>query len=415
MALPERGGRPPGAVQGRKVVLAVTGGIAAYKAVEVARSLTELGADVRAVMTPSALRFVGAQTFASVTRNRVGTEVFDEGPDVAHVELARGADLMVVAPATANALARLAAGAADDLFTATALMMRCPLLLAPAMHTEMWEHPATAANVATLAGRGAYFVGPAAGPLLSGDVGVGRMAEPGDIVDEAVRLLAGASSLAGRRVVVTAGGTQEPIDPVRFVGNRSSGLMGFAIADAAARRGAKVTLVAGATSAPPPAGVDVVRVATAEQMRAAVVEAAPDADAVIKAAAVADFRPAAVAGRKLKKAQGPPEVRLEPTVDILAELGRTPTLRKPGSILVGFAAETESDPDALARVAQAKRASKGADVIVANDVASSDSGFGTRTNRAVIATRQGVRDLGLVSKRALADALLDEVARILAA
>jgi phosphopantothenoylcysteine decarboxylase/phosphopantothenate--cysteine ligase len=414
VALPGAGGgRSPGAAQGRKVLLAVTGGIAAYKAVEVARGLTQLGADVRVVMTASARRFVGVQTFASVTRNRVGTEVFDEGPDVAHVELARGADLMVVAPATANALARMASGVADDLFTATALMARCPLLIAPAMHTEMWEHPATAANVATLEARGAVFVGPASGALLSGDEGVGRMADPGEIVGEAVGLLATALSLAGRRIVVTAGGTQEPIDPVRFVGNRSSGLMGFAIAEAARRRGAKVTLVAGATTSPPPPGADLVRVSSAEEMRAAVAEAAPDADAVIKAAAVADFRPSAVARRKLKKAQGPPEVSLEPTVDILAELGRTPSLRKPGGILVGFAAETESDPERLAEVARDKMASKRADVMVANDVASSDSGFGTRTNRAVIATRDGVRDLGLVSKRALADALLDEVTRLL--
>jgi phosphopantothenoylcysteine decarboxylase/phosphopantothenate--cysteine ligase len=404
-------GPDAGAAQGRKVVLGVTGGIAAYKAVEVARALTLLRADVHVVMTASALRFVGAQTFASVTRNHVVTGLFEGGPEVAHVELARGADLAVVAPATANALAKLAHGIADDALSATTLMARCPLLLAPAMHTEMWEHPATAANLVTLRERGGIVVGPGRGPLLSGDEGPGRMAEPDEVVDAALAALARSAALAGRRILVTAGGTQELIDPVRFIGNRSSGLMGFAIAEEAAARGAKVTVVAGATSAAPPGGVDLVRVGSAAQMRDAVLAAAPDADAIVKAAAVADFRPESAAERKLKKAAGAPEVRLVPTVDILAELGRSPGLRKPGGILVGFAAETESDPARLAEVARAKLRAKGADVIVANDVASSDSGFGTRTNRAVMATPDGVQDLGLVSKRALARALLDEIVR----
>jgi phosphopantothenoylcysteine decarboxylase / phosphopantothenate---cysteine ligase len=409
------GGRDETVLQGRKVVLCVTGGIAAYKAVVVARSLTQLGADVRVVMTASAQRFVGPQTFASVSRNPVGTELFSSGPDVPHVELARGADLVVVAPATAQALAKMALGLADDLFSATALMARCPLLVAPAMHTEMWEHPATQLHVRELRERGAETVGPEEGSLLSGDDGPGRMAEPEAIVTAAIELLGLAGALAGRRVVVTAGGTQELIDPVRFIGNRSSGLMGFAVARAAVRRGAKVTLVAGHTSSEPPPGVDLVRVGTAAEMREAVVAAAPDADVVVKAAAVADFRPEAAAARKLKKAQGPPALELVATPDILAELGASPELRKPGGLLVGFAAETEADPGALAQVARAKLASKGADVIVANDVASSDSGFGARTNRAVIATRSGVRDVGLVTKTALADALLDEVTRALEA
>jgi phosphopantothenoylcysteine decarboxylase/phosphopantothenate--cysteine ligase len=409
---PGSGGGPgvDDAAQGRKVLHCVTGGIAAYKAVEVARTLTQLGADVHVLMTASAQRFVTPLTFAAVSRNRVTTEVFDDSPEVAHVELARGADLAVVAPATANGLARLAHGLADDAFSATMLMARCPVLLAPAMHREMWEHPATAANVATLRERGATVLGPARGALISGDEGPGRMVEPHAITEAALGLLARAASLAGRRVVVTAGGTQELIDPVRFIGNRSSGLMGFAIAEEAAARGAKVTLVAGATSAPPPGPVDLVRVRSAAEMREAVLAAAPDADVIVKAAAVADFRPEGAADRKLKKAAGPPELRLVPTPDILAELGHSPALRKPGAMIVGFAAETEADPDRLGAVALEKLRAKGADVIVANDVASSDSGFGTRTNRAVIATAAGVRDLGLVSKRALAAALLDEVA-----
>ncbi|MFN2488459.1 MAG: bifunctional phosphopantothenoylcysteine decarboxylase/phosphopantothenate--cysteine ligase CoaBC [Actinomycetota bacterium] len=400
--------------QGKKLIFCVSGGIAVFKAVQVVRDLAQLGADVRVVMTASAQRFVTAQTFASVSRNPVLTELFTSGPDVPHVELARGADLVVVAPATANALAKMALGIADDPLSATLLMSTAPLLVAPAMHSEMWEHPATVANAQMLEERGATFVGPDSGALLSGDQGPGRMAEPDAIVSAALGLLQRAQSLAGRRVVVTAGGTQEPLDPVRYLGNRSSGLMGFAIAREAVARGAKVTLVAGHTSSDPPRAVDLVRVGTAEQMRTAVLEAAPAADVVIKAAAVADFRPGEVAERKLKKAAGPPRFSLEPTPDILAELGARPELRHPEGILAGFAAETEADPGALAAVARDKLAAKGADVIVANDVASSDSGFGTRTNRAVIATRDGVDDLGLVSKVALARALVDKVAALLA-
>jgi phosphopantothenoylcysteine decarboxylase / phosphopantothenate---cysteine ligase len=284
-------------------------------------------------------------------------------------------------------------------------------LLAPAMHTEMWEHPATRANMATLVERGALLIGPASGDLVSGDRGAGRMSEPHEIVAAATELLGAAQDLAGMRVVVTAGGTQEPIDPVRYIGNRSSGLMGYAIAAEAAARGAKVTLVAGNTSSDPPGNLDVVRVRTADEMRTAVLELADDADVIVKAAAVADFMPRRAVAKKLKKASGPPEIQLVPTPDILKELGGATRTRKPGSLLVGFAAETESDPGPLAELAADKRRSKGADLIVANDVASSDSGFGVRTNRAVIATAEGTHDLGLVSKTALARALWDEVVR----
>jgi phosphopantothenoylcysteine decarboxylase/phosphopantothenate--cysteine ligase len=400
------------AAAGRKVLLVVAGGIAAYKVVQVARDLAAGGADLRVVMTASATRFVGTQTFAALTGNPVATELFDAGPEVPHVELARGAALVLVAPATANLIAKAAHGLADDLASAVLLTARAPLLVAPAMHTEMWEHPATQANVATLVARGARLVGPVTGPLSSGDEGLGRMAEPDDIVAAALDTLGRAQALAGRHLVVTAGGTQEPLDPVRFIGNRSSGLMGFEIAAEALRRGAKVTLVAGATSAPPPPGADVLRVRTAEDMRAAVLAAAPSADAIVKAAAVADFRPVGPAPAKLKKAAGPPRIELESTPDILAELGADPGLRKPGSVLVGFAAETEPDPAGLAELARAKLADKGADVIVANDVSSPDSGFEVPTNRAVIAHAGGeVIDLGLVTKAELARALVDDLVR----
>ena len=406
----DRSPRDPDPAQGRRIVFCVTGGIAAFKAVHAVRDLTELGADVRVVMTASAQRFVTALTFSSVSRNPVATSLWETTSEVAHVELARTADLVVVAPATAHALARIALGLADDLFSTTLLTAVCPVLIAPAMHTEMWEHPATQAHVGTLEDRGVVLVGPGSGPLLSGDEGSGRMAEADEIVAGALDLLARAHSLDGLRFVVTAGGTQEPIDPVRYIGNRSSGLMGFEIAREASERGAKVTLIAGSTTAPPPRGVDLVRVGTAEAMREAVLSVAAQADAIVKAAAVADFRPRSRATAKLKKAEGAPEVELVATPDILSELGAHPELRAPGSVLVGFAAETEPDPEQLARLAEQKRRSKGADVIVANDVASSDSGFGVRTNRAVLATADGVVDLGLVTKRALAGALVDHLA-----
>ena len=411
----DQGGHPPPTeateqVQGRRIVLCVTGGIAAYKVAYVARDLALMGADVRVVMTRSAQQFVGPQTFASLTGNPVSSELFGAGADVPHVELARGADLVVVAPATANALAKMALGFADDLFSATVLTARCPVLIAPAMHMEMWEHPATQDNVRALVERGVVVVGPASGPLSSGDEGPGRLSEPDDIVAAVAELLSHGVELSGRRILVTAGGTQEPIDPVRFIGNRSSGMMGFAIAEEAARRGAKVTLVAGPTNLVPPAGVHVVRVKTAQEMRDAVLAEAPVADAIVKAAAVADFRPAAHADRKLKKAKGPPDVTLVPTPDILAELGADRGLRKPGGVLIGFAAETEPDAGRLAELARSKLESKRADVIVANDVSSPDSGFEVPTNRAVIADRSGVTDVGLVTKRQLAKAVVDQIA-----
>jgi phosphopantothenoylcysteine decarboxylase/phosphopantothenate--cysteine ligase len=400
-------------VAGKKIILCVTGGIAAYKVAFVARGLAQSGADVRVVMTRSAERFMGAQTFAALTANPVQRELFGAGPDVPHVELARGADLIIVAPATANALAKIAHGFADDLFSATVLTARCPVLVAPAMHTEMWENPATQANVELLHERHIHFVGPEEGALSSGDEGVGRMTEPEGILAAVARVVARSESLVGKKIVVTAGGTQEPIDPVRFIGNRSSGLMGMEIARAAAARGAKVLLIVGPTNLRPPPEAEVVRVKTALEMRDEVFNASSDADAVVKAAAVADWQADQHADKKLKKADGPPGIQLVPTPDILAELGRTPAARKPGGILVGFAAETEPDPERLAVVAEDKRASKGADLIVANDVSSPDSGFEVPTNRAVIAGPDGITDVGLVTKAALAEALVDRVVALL--
>jgi phosphopantothenoylcysteine decarboxylase/phosphopantothenate--cysteine ligase len=394
-------------VAGRRVVVCVTGGIAAYKVVESVRTLAQLGADVRVAMTHSAQMFVGAQTFAALSGNPVATDLYGTGPDVPHVELARGAELCVVAPATANVMAKMAAGLADDIVSATLLTVRCPIVVAPAMHTEMWENPATRANVDILRERGVTIVGPASGPLSSGDEGPGRLVEADELVAAVLERLGRSSELAGKRVLITAGGTQEPIDPVRFVGNRSSGRMGYAVARAALARGAKVTLVSGPTELSPPPGADVVAVQTAEQMRDAVLARAPGADIIVKAAAVADFRPETTAERKLKKAAGPPEVVLVPNVDILNELGHEPSVRKPGSVLVGFAAETEVDPERLARLAEGKRTAKGADIIVANDVSSPDSGFSVRTNRAVIAAPDGTEDVGLVTKEELATALMD--------
>lgn len=400
----------PQVVAGKKVILGVAGGIAAYKVVQVARDLAKLGADVRVIMTRSANRFVGEQTFAALTGNPVSNELFGAGADVPHVELARGADLMIVAPATANVIAKMAAGLADDLLSATLLTATCSVLVVPAMHTEMWDNSATEHNVALLRERGIEILGPDSGDLSSGDSGRGRMVDPEEIVAEAVDLLARSVDLAGRRLLITAGGTREPIDPVRYIGNHSSGRMGYVIAEEAARRGAKVILVSGSTHLEPPPGVDVAPAKTAQEMLDVVLQHAGEADAIIKAAAVADFMPQVSVSSKMKKSDGAPEITLLPTPDILKELGTREGLRKPGGILVGFAAETEPDMDKLAEHAESKRVNKGADLIVANQVGVSDSGFEVGTTRAVIATPAGPEELGLLTKKALARVLLDRIA-----
>jgi phosphopantothenoylcysteine decarboxylase/phosphopantothenate--cysteine ligase len=397
----------PPVLAGRRVLLGVTGGIAAYKACILTRLLRLRGASVRVIMTRSAERFVGPATFAALSDHRVYTDLWEEPGQVLHVRLAHEADVVVVAPATANVLAKLAFGIADDLLTSTLLEARAPFVVAPAMHTGMWEHPATQANVATLAERGARIVGPNRGSLAAGDEGVGRMSEPEEILDAIEEVLALGKDLAGRHLVVTAGPTWEPIDPVRFVGNRSTGKMGFAVAAEAVDRGALVTLIVGPGTVEPPEGPDVVRVTTAEQMRDAVHQAARDADAVVMAAAVADFRPEAISDGKIKKEGGLPELRLIPTPDILAELGADPRNR----VLIGFAAETE-DVEAAGR---RKLERKALDLVIANEVGREGTGFGSETNRAAILSRTGedeaLRDW---TKRDLAAAICDRLAKLLA-
>jgi phosphopantothenoylcysteine decarboxylase / phosphopantothenate---cysteine ligase len=396
--------RPPdlGAVRGRRIVLGVSGGIAAYKAVEVCRQLVDAGAHVIPVLTSDALRFVGAVTFSALASEPARCSLFDDATDpIPHTRLGQSADLVMVVPATASVLGRYAAGISDDLLTATLLATRAPVLLAPAMHTEMWEHAAVRANLATLRARGVHVVGPVSGPLAGGDQGEGRLAEPAAIVAAAADVIAHGHDLAGVRILVTAGGTREPIDPVRFVGNRSSGKMGTAVAEVAAARGAAVTLIT-TSDIPAPASVEVVAVETAEEMAAALSARFESCDVVVMAAAVADFRPKAVAAQKLKKGDGLPEIVLEPTLDILGELGG----RKTHQYLVGFAAETER----LAEHALDKVRAKRLDLLVANDVTQADAGFGVDTNRALIVDAGGhVADEPLQTKHQLADALLNRV------
>jgi phosphopantothenoylcysteine decarboxylase / phosphopantothenate---cysteine ligase len=393
------------ALQGRRILLGVTGGIAAYKSCFLTRLLTQAGAIVQVVMTPAATRFVGADTFAALSGRRAYAELWDEAGSVLHVRLAHEADLAVVAPATANVVAKLAGGIADDLLTSTLLEATCPLVVAPAMHTGMWEHAATQANVRALQDRGATIVGPASGPLAAGDEGAGRMAEPEDILAAMADVASLGRDLAGWRIVVTAGPTWEPIDAVRFVGNRSTGRMGFAVAAEAAGRGADVTLVVGPGTVEPPEGIASVRVGTAEEMRAAVLDVGRRADAVVMAAAVADFRPEEVAPGKLKKEDGPPRLSLVPTVDILSELGAS----KGDRVLVGFAAET-ADLEARGR---AKLEAKHLDLVVVNRVGAEGTGFGSDTNEAAILwTRGDDEPLRRWTKRDLAAAICDRLTKL---
>ncbi|MFD3520669.1 bifunctional phosphopantothenoylcysteine decarboxylase/phosphopantothenate--cysteine ligase CoaBC [Streptomyces sp. NPDC058653] len=395
------GGRP-------RVVLGVSGGIAAYKACELLRRLTESGHDVRVVPTASALHFVGAATWSALSGHPVSTEVWSDVHEVPHVRIGQSADLVVVAPATADMLAKAAQGLADDLLTNTLLTARCPVVFAPAMHTEMWEHPATQANVATLRERGAVVVEPAVGRLTGVDTGKGRLPDPDAIFEVCRRVLArgvATADLAGRHVVVSAGGTREPLDPVRFLGNRSSGKQGYALARTAAARGARVTLVEANTGLPDPAGVDIVRVGTAVQLREAVLKAAADADAVVMAAAVADFRPAEYAAGKIKKKDGeePAPIVLVRNPDILAEIGADRP--RPGQVIVGFAAETD---DVLAN-GRAKLRRKGCDLLVVNEVGERKT-FGAEDNEAVIlAADGGETPVPRGPKEALADTVWDLV------
>jgi phosphopantothenoylcysteine decarboxylase / phosphopantothenate---cysteine ligase len=387
------------------VLLGVTGSIAAYKAGLLARLLVDAGADVRVILTHSAERFVGADTFAALTGNPVQTSLWDNPGEVVHVHLAHDIDVAVVAPATANAIAKLATGIADDLLTSTLLETASPLVVAPAMHTGMWQHPATTANAATLAKRGAVFVGPVVGALAAGDAGLGRLAEPEDIFRAVERAVARRHDLDGTRIVVTAGPTHEPIDPVRFIGNRSTGKMGVAVATEASSRGADVRLILGPDTVPPPPGVTAVHVETAEEMHRAVMSAADAADVVVMAAAVADFRPKAVSDGKLKKESGTPELHLEPTPDILRELGE----RKGARILVGFAAETSD----LENAGRGKLRSKHLDLVVVNEVGREGTGFGSETNDAMILSADGSDEpLRTWTKTELAGAICDRIAAL---
>ncbi|MFV0130882.1 bifunctional phosphopantothenoylcysteine decarboxylase/phosphopantothenate--cysteine ligase CoaBC [Streptomyces sp. HMX112] len=392
-----------------KVVLGVSGGIAAYKACELLRRLTESGHDVRVVPTASALHFVGAATWSALSGHPVSTEVWSDVQEVPHVRIGQEAELVVVAPATADLLARAAHGLADDLLTNTLLTARCPVVFAPAMHTEMWEHPATQENVATLRRRGAVVVEPAVGRLTGVDTGKGRLPDPGEIFEVCRRVLtrgAAAPDLAGRHVVVSAGGTREPLDPVRYLGNRSSGKQGYALARTAAARGARVTLIEANTGMPDPAGVDVVHVRTAVQLREAVLKAAADADAVVMAAAVADFRPAAYTESKIKKRDGeePAPVALVRNPDILAEIAADRA--RPDQVVVGFAAETH---DVLANGWQKLRR-KGCDLLVVNEVGERKT-FGSEENEAVVLASDGAETpVPHGPKEALADTVWDLVA-----
>jgi len=401
-------------LKGKFITLGVTGSIAAYKAAEVASLLNKAGADVHVIMTATAQKFVAPATFAALTGNPVHTQLFAGagGPDGAdnpgvagglfpHIELAR-AHLIVVAPATANILAKAAHGLADDLLSATLLAAPGPVLFCPAMNVHMYQNPATQANLAALKKSGRHVLEPGTGALACGETGAGRLPEPREIVAEIVRLLGGpARDLQGLAVLVTAGGTREPIDPVRFISNRSSGKMGYALAAAAAARGADVTLVTAPTALAAPGGVRAVLVETAQQMREAVQEHFPRADIVIKAAAVADYRPARPAERKIKKEGETLIIELVKNPDILAELGR---LKKPGQVLVGFAAETEN----LLANARRKLTEKNVDLLVANDVTRPGAGFGADTNLVKLIYRDGrVEDLPLLKKTELAHRILD--------
>jgi phosphopantothenoylcysteine decarboxylase/phosphopantothenate--cysteine ligase len=397
------------------VALGVTGGIGAYKAIEVCRGLQKQGHDVVAVMTRSAARFVGPVTLEAITRRPVITSQWRPGmnADIEHIAIADAIGLLVVAPCTANTIGKFAHGIADDFLSSLYLATRAPVLLAPAMNTNMLAHDAVRANLQLLASRGVRFVEPGEGYLACGWIGKGRLAEPVDIVDAAVRILSPAESrLRGRRVLVTAGPTYEDIDPVRYIGNRSSGRMGFALAAEAHRRGARVTLVAGPTRIEPPAVDALIRVRSAAEMHAAVMESSGRADIIVMAAAVADYTPATPSSDKIAKTNAPLALRLERTPDILAELGRLPSRQATGlPILVGFAAETGD----VVPKAREKRSRKAIDLIVANDVSRPDAGFDVGTNAVTIIGPTGETELPVQAKEAAAAAILDRVEQLIQA
>lgn len=387
---------------GKRIVVGVTGGIAAYKACDLVSRLKKRGAQVRVVLTEHACQFVQPLTFETLSGNPAYTDSFDRKYEIGHVALAKWADLLLIAPATANCMAKMACGVADDLLSTTCLAVRCPVLVAPAMNSAMWRNPATQANLALLRSRGVRFVGPEAGHLACGDDDVGRMSEPEQIVEAVDAILNPLRDLEGLNILVTAGPTVERIDPVRYITNRSTGKMGYAIAGAAARRGARVTLVSGPTNLAAPEGVERVQIESSAQLCEAVLSRGSGADVVIQAAAPADFRPKHAAQQKIKKTGENMTLELEATTDIAAELGRR---KRPGQTLVAFAAETNDVLDNARR----KLARKNADLIVANDVSRSDAGFGVDTNVVTLIAQADVRALERMSKSAVADAILRRV------
>jgi len=395
---------------GARVLLGVTGGIASYKSAWLARLLTKAGAEVDVVMTRAAAEFVGAVTFEALTGRPVHTGLFDPGRALDHIALARSAQAAVIAPATADFMARAAMGQADDLLTATLLATTAPVLVVPAMNDRMWAHAQTAANVSHLRSLGYTVIDPESGALAAGEgAGPGRMPEPDTIMAHVGRMLERESDLSGLRILVTAGPTREALDPVRYVSNRSSGRMGVAVAEAAWRRGAFVTLIAGPLEVAPPVGVRTLHVETTAEMAAGVASELPAADVLVMAAAPADFRPAAAEPSKIKRARGPLAVRFDPTADILAS---TRGIRRAGAIIVGFALETEA-PESGGR---AKLEQKDLDLVVVNDATEPGAGFGVDTNRVTLLARDGGREaLPLQSKLAVADAILDRVLLIAAA
>jgi phosphopantothenoylcysteine decarboxylase / phosphopantothenate---cysteine ligase len=393
------------------IALGVCGGIGAYKAVEVARGLQKRGHEVVAVMTRSATEFVGPVTFEAITRRPVITDQFARGvnADIEHIALASSIDLLLIAPATANIIGKLANGIADDFLSTLYTATPAPLLLAPAMNTRMFEHEAVRHNLDTLAARGARFVDPGEGYLACGWIGKGRLAEPADIVEAAEAILRPPGPLRGRRLLVTAGPTYEDVDPVRFIGNRSSGRMGYALAAEGARRGAEVTLVTGPTSIDPPPVREIVRVRRAAEMHDAVLARADAMEVIVMAAAVADYAPTEPASRKISKTDEPLTLVLRRTPDILGDLGRRRVAAGAGPILVGFAAETED----LIRRATAKREQKHVDLVVANDVSRTDAGFDVDANEVALVGVDGVERLPLQSKSRVAAAILDRVEKLL--
>ena len=391
------------------VTLGVSGGIGAYKAVEIARGLQKRGHEVAAIMTRSARKFVGPVTFEAITRRRVITDQFAAGAnaDIEHIRLATDSALLLVAPATANIIGKFARGVADDFLTSMYLATRAPVLMAPAMNTNMLEHPAVRENLEILRARGVRFVEPGAGYLACGWIGKGRLAEPDDVVAAAEAILSPKGSLLGKFVIVTAGPTHEDIDDVRFIGNRSSGKMGYALAAEAAKRGARVVLVSGPTTLAVPANVEVVRVRSASEMHAAVLSQSATADLVIMAGAVADYTPRLRADGKIEKSDGPLSLDLVRTPDILAELGRARTANK-GPVLIGFAAQSGDPVDAARRKLQAK----GADMIVANDISRRDAGFDSDTNAVTLVTAGGVEAVPLAPKTEIASVILDRAEKL---